>query len=82
MAVTDMRSGDGRQAPEQPVMTPGQQRAQDRLDKIGAGRRAANSGATAPTTASPRCWHRLASGATDSDCKDRKAASMTGRAPE
>ncbi len=34
MAVTDMRSGDGRQAPEQPVMTPGQQRAQDRLDKI------------------------------------------------
>ncbi len=33
MAVTDMRSGQS-DLPEQPVMTPGQQRAKDRLDKI------------------------------------------------
>lgn len=34
MAVTDMRSGDRDQPAEQPVMTPGQQRAEARLDKI------------------------------------------------
>ncbi len=33
MAVTDMRSGESERA-EQPMMTPGQQRAKDRLDKI------------------------------------------------
>jgi VIT1/CCC1 family predicted Fe2+/Mn2+ transporter len=34
MAVNDMRAGDGDRAPDAPVMSPGQQRAKDRLDKI------------------------------------------------
>src|ERR1700751_2364782 len=34
LAVTDMRSGETDKTPEQPVMTPGQQRAKARLDKI------------------------------------------------
>jgi len=34
MAVTDMRTGESVTATELPVMTPGQQRANDRLDKI------------------------------------------------
>jgi VIT1/CCC1 family predicted Fe2+/Mn2+ transporter len=36
LAVTDMRSGNGKQPPELPAMTPGQQRAEERLDKIRA----------------------------------------------
>jgi len=34
MAVNEMRSGDGESSPAAPVMTPGQQRAKERLDKL------------------------------------------------